>query len=315
MSLLNDMLKDLDKHRKGKNLSLYATRFSPKISPILPNISPWVIFPVVLSFIFLMGVFFGFKPSPPAPLPQAGEGSLAVSAIMTSQVASIPEPVLISQMVAIPQFTKESTSAFETSTVTKIFSELSEKEWQDEQLNLALDSIKEGKDFEAFNILTNLIEKFPEFSQARESLVSMYLNQKDYANAEQILAEGLTIAPRNLDLNMQKAQMLFEQEQNEAALAVLKSFHPNIRTSPDFYGLKAAILEALGHSKEASILYQFLIKIEPTNGKYWFGYALGLENKHAFIQAIAAYKQALESVDLDPEIQNYAMEKIKTLQG
>ena len=314
MSLLNDMLKDLDQNKKGNKQSLFVTNSSQMLSFSFPTVSLWVLFPIIMGIVFLSIFYFMRLNHFPIANTTTAPPSVKTTPMLKSYVAATPEFSFPSYIATLPNHPWVAIEA-PPPTITKIFSQLSGREWHDEQLNLALESIKEGNDFEATVILNHLIEKFPESINARESLISLYLNQQDFERARLMIDEGLALSPRSLSLNMQKAHLLFAQEKNEAALDLLNPFHPNINKEPDFYGLKAAILEALGHNKEADMIYQFLVKIEPTNGKYWFGYALGLEHKHATIQAIAAYKQALESIDLDPEIQDYAIEKIKTLQG
>lgn len=214
-----------------------------------------------------------------------------------------------------PENAEKEPDAEEDYRVKKVFQALSGKEWYEDQLNTALQAIEEQDDARAIGILHIILGKFPSSMEARETLAAVYLSRDELAQAEQILDEGLRYEPRALRLSTMKARLLLEQNKPQDAFTLLDQFSPEIRKEPDFYGLKAVLLQALGRTNDAGSLYQALLKLEPSNGQYWLGYGIALESKHATQQAIAAYKRATQSEEIEPNVRAYAENRLKRLQG
>ncbi len=199
--------------------------------------------------------------------------------------------------------------------VNKIYSRLTPQEWRDEQLNKALDAIEQGNNSSAIRILDFLLYKFPYSVEGRESLAAIYISQNALNEAMRVVDEGLYLIPHSVRLNTMKARLLFEQDQVEEALGILDQFKPDIYKEPDFYGLRAAILQTVGRIAEAGSIYKILVEIESSNGQYWLGYGITLENKHKINQAVDAYKRVTECFDIEPSVRDYAEKRLKHLQG
>jgi MSHA biogenesis protein MshN len=346
MSLLNEMLRDLNKDKSRDKLPFSLiihekSSYFQSLSKSLPLI--FFVFSCILFGLLL--IFYKGKLAPSTlsistNQTQAIDLTKSVTQSVLSTAASpemginlvahtIEETALDwrpSVLVPVPIF-KESPidSVFaenieaplldEENGVNKVFPSLSTKEWYNEQFNKALDYIEAGNNHEAIYVLELILLKFPTSNDVRESLAAVYISEDEVVQAENIINEGLRIQPMALNLNLMKARILYEQNKAEEALAVLSKFRPNIKEEPDFYGLRAALLQSLGHSNEAGSLYKSLIELEPSNSQYWLGYAIALEEKNALQQAVAAYKKVEESYDADPAVRSYAEERLKSLQG
>lgn len=203
----------------------------------------------------------------------------------------------------------------ESEQFTKVFNELTDRQWCDMQYNKALEALEVGNEQESIELLEGIIQRTPHFIRSRETLSAIYLSRGEGLKAEGIIDGGLKYRPRSLPLNMIKARILLQDDKAQAALKLLRQFHPSSRSYPDFYGLLAAIFQQLGQIKESGSIYKELVEVEPSNGQYWLGYAIALEAQDQYRQAASAYQRASHSFDIDPEIRVYAESRLKKLQG
>jgi MSHA biogenesis protein MshN len=341
MSLLNEMLKDLSRNKSKEKLPFSLVVHEKKtyfqsLSKSLP-----VLF-FVLSCLIFLGLLISYKgrlaqtkPSdltaevthgvisnPSAPQEDAtliSQAAQKISAEEWRPSVLVPAPIFSQNTTTDDVFSNNIQDPFpdedDNGGVNKVFSGLSPKEWYNEQFNKALDYIEAGNNHEAIYVLELILLKFPAASDVRESLAAIYFSEGEVTQAENIINEGLRVQPNALNLNVMKARILYEQSKAEEALSLLSRFHPNIQEEPDFYGLRAAILQSLGRTNEAGSLYKALIELQPNNSQYWLGYGMALEQKHAVQQAVAAYKKVGEGYDVEPAVRSYAEDRLKNLQG
>lgn len=337
MSLLNDVLKDLDQKQQTAPVGpLFASGQKFNIFRSLSHLSPWVIAPFLNGALFLLFIYvYGVSNNSPkiftapkiATSKQQSQNSVPDD---VSNVSSIPTTTAFGENVeavfisVIPEIAPHllgaesapvQTAMDESAQINKVFAPLTDAEWHDEQLNLALTAIQENQDENAEQLLTRILARFPRAIIARETLADLYLAQERFDSARQTIDEGLQFLPHAVTLNTLKARLLFEENHPKEALAVLKQFSPGVQKNPDFYGLMAAILQSLGQRQEAAALYKVLVKVEPENSQYWLGYAIALEHEKNIKQAVTAYKAVTGHYDADPDVRVYAENRLKTLQG
>lgn len=337
MSLLNDMLKDLDKRASHTQ----ATLALPPLHHYRTKIQISLIISLT-TLLLLPGIIYltSGKHWSTAP-PQKPQ--MTIQLPLVSKV----EPVPLLASVAEPRPSEngnplanahaedlsDEDSAFDTLTpefkealldetlarkpalVQKKMTSLTPEEWHDEHLNKAFEAIEDGNSPRAVDLLTLILTQFPASIEARESLAAVYLSQEELNLAYDVLNKGLEFEPHNFRLLTMKSRLLVEQGQHREALALLEQFKPDIHKEPEYYGVMAAIFETLGRTTEAGSLYQTLVGIEPSNGQYWLGFAIALENKKSTQQAIQAYMRASQSENAQPSVRVYAETRLKTLQG
>lgn len=334
MSLLNDMLKDLDKTKRSAEAK---TRFLSTPKPgllselALPNF--WLLTPFVIGALILGGVYFHDSNQSHARAPLKTVAISRLPAISKRPVVAQPsvpeEPRLSSELPAIvfnasthllPPKADHLTALIDedeasNAQINKIFVALTDTEWHDEHLNLALTAIQDGHEDHAEEVLNQILAKFPKATVARETLATLLLSEERFDEARTVLDEGLIFSPHAVSLSTIKARLAFEENHPKEALQILKQFRPDIRSNPDFYGLMAAVLQSLGQMSEAGNLYKLLVEVEPTNGQYWLGYGIALEQSQSTIQAITAYQKATRNYDIEPAVRAYAENRLKVLQG
>ena len=323
MSLLNEMLRDLDKKDAKRPTILLMPALNRPWVGTWPKIVCAFAVMSLLSFLTycLTYSYWHTKPitSEPKikpvkfismlePVPQLTNPVAPTTPETNPDIASYSEPVN-------PSLNDENRLDPETASINKKMANLTPEEWHDEQLNKALEAMQDGADERAITLLELILTQFPASIEARENLAAIYISYEELDKADQILDEGMKYEPHNLRLTTMKSRILVAQGKHEAALKLLEQFKPDINKAPDYYGLLAAIFEALGRMNEAGSLYQTLVKIEPSNGQYWLGFGMALENKQARQQAIDAYKRASQSDNIQPSVRYYAEDRLKILQG
>ncbi|GGI85081.1 tetratricopeptide repeat protein [Legionella impletisoli] len=363
MSLLNEMLKDLNENKSNVKPTLTFIPTQPKSTKVrIIKGAIWLASILALSLIILL-ILKEFKTSKPhlsVPVsnvnvksiqtpkkPVHYESSLVnisfsdfkrtkmpVQSKIQQQELHKPAPpmqTLSSSLVSIREFEQQAsrikpaildyeeknkpTNKKKKKHVEKVFNELTDKQWHDYTLNKALMAVQDGDDYKAIQLLNQIIFKFPTSNAARESLAAVYMSNGQLSKAMQVLDEGLSFKPNALGLSTMKARLLFEQDKAPEALKILSQFTPDIYRNPDFYGLLAAVYQTVGRTKEAGSLYQKLVEIDSSNGQYWLGYGIALEQRNATQQAVSAYRRASESYDIDPAVRAYAESRLKLLQG
>ncbi|AHE68377.1 tetratricopeptide repeat protein [Legionella oakridgensis] len=344
MSLLNEMLNDLNENKLRREAApLFIPPQKQSFLRKLPEFVPWFLGVFIVSVIVLL--ILKSKKFSLDELPSTSQtvpGQKVTEPVMKAQHAEKPLPkpladlpeqkqtfvpladeTMHSSLPVIPALQESMSSGIEDTdeepaaiaAVNRTYNNLTAREWHDVQLNDALQAIQEGNDPRATRLLELILSKFPNSTEARESLAAIYLSHAQHNKAIQILDEGLEYEPDSLVLTMMKAHLLFDQDEATQALRLLERFNPDIRAEPDFYGLLAAVMQALGKMDEAGSLYKSLIAIEPSNGQYWLGYGIALEHKQAYQQAAIAYRRASQSYDIEPSVRAYAENRLKHLQG
>ena len=308
MSLLNEMLRDLNKRSSQRPTILLMPALNKRWVETLPKTLCGIVIIVSLPFLIY---------------------GLTYSYWHAALVANTPKPQpeqLISMIQPIPsvagnvvrgdiRLEEDDTLVPDVVSINKKMTDLTPEEWHDEQLNKALEAMQDGADERAISLLELILTQFPASVEARENLAAIYLSYEEMGKANDILDGGLKFEPRNLRLTTMKSRVLVAQGRHQDALKLLQQFNPDINKAPDYYGLLAAIYEALGRMTEAGSLYQTLVKIDPSNGQYWLGFGMALENKQAHQQAIDAYKRASQSENIQPSVRFYAEDRLKILQG
>lgn len=321
MSLLNEMLHDLAK-QKSTNAA------APSLTAALSQTEKKKINPFILGGTGLVLVLaFGMMLKPKSETPQVVKKIQEDSLIATNSVpkgskklAPLPTALVSSINNPKPEIAKTSSPKNIAADAQAVASENNVyhpplERWRDSELNKATQAMNQGHVKQAKVILQEILTKEPSSVTAREKLATIYLGYGDYANASKILNAGLEYAPEDPALFNIKAKILLGQGKTKDAIELLKSDHPSMMSYPDYYATLASALQTKGLISEAGTYYKSLIKVDPSNGTYWLGYAVALEYDNKTSQAINAYKRARQSPTSELAVRDYAHERLKILQG
>jgi MSHA biogenesis protein MshN len=172
-----------------------------------------------------------------------------------------------------------------------------------------------GHKTEAIAALENVLTLNPAHAAARQTLVGLLLDGKRSDEAARKLEEGLKLDPAQSGMAMVLARIQVEKNDTKTALATLQRTLPFSAQKPDYLAFMAALLQREKRHKEASSLYLQALNKAPQNGHWWMGYAISLKADNRLADARQAFVRAKESNKLSPELMAFVEQEISKLGG
>ena len=148
---------------------------------------------------------------------------------------------------------------------------------------------------------------------ARQALVALLLENKRGEEAERVLQERLKSKPEHTGFTMLLARLQVDRGAVEAAAATLEKSLPFANKQADYHAFLAALLQRLNRNEEAITHYQIVTQLAPGNGVWLMGYGISLQAEHRNADAKAAFKKALDTQTLSPDLQAFVQQKLKEL--
>ncbi|MDD2913863.1 MAG: tetratricopeptide repeat protein [Gallionella sp.] len=153
----------------------------------------------------------------------------------------------------------------------------------------------------------------PGHDTARQALAALLLENKRTADAERVLHDGIKLRPEQTGFAMLLARMQVERGKIDDALATLEKSLPFAEQQADYQAFLAALLQRQNRHHEAILHYQIVLQISPNNGIWQMGYGISLRAVQRNAEAKDAFKRALESKTLTPELREFVQQKLKGL--
>ena len=148
---------------------------------------------------------------------------------------------------------------------------------------------------------------------ARQAWVALLLEGKRGAEAERVLQDGLKVKPEHTGFAMLLARLQVERGAVEQAVVTLEKTLPYADAQADYQAFLAALLQRQNRHKEAVAHYQVALQLAPDNGVWLMGYGISLQAMQRADDARDAFRRALESKTLNPELQAYVQQKLRGL--
>jgi len=186
---------------------------------------------------------------------------------------------------------------------------------RDQQTNQqALQHMRAGRTQTANELLSKLIKEYPAAHQSRATLVALNLSQGYAPQAEQLLAQGLQLAPQQLAFIKLKARLLLSQQQVSQAVELLSAQLEAGAEGQELLALLASASQRDGQHERALQLYQQLLIQNNRQPQWWIGKAISLEVLKQKAAALQAYMQARSIAGISPALKAYAEGRINQLQ-
>jgi Flp pilus assembly protein TadD len=177
----------------------------------------------------------------------------------------------------------------------------------------ALHLARSGRSAAAQAQLRAALEADGNHSQARELLAVSYLDQRRFAEAESVIAEGLMREPTAPRLARLYARLWLEQGDPQRALEYLGSDMPPLANDPEYHAWRAVLLQKAGRHAEAAEVYGGLVRLRPEAGVWWMGLAISLEASDQSEEAANAYRQAAGKPDMTPALIRFVNSRLAAL--
>ncbi len=148
---------------------------------------------------------------------------------------------------------------------------------------------------------------------ARQALVALLLEGKRSADAERVLQEGLKDRPEQTGFAMLLARLQVERGAVEQAMATLEGSLSYAGNLANYQAFVAALLQRQGRHKEAVNHYQLALQLVPNNGVWLMGIGISLQGLQRSADAREAFRRALDSQTLSPDLQKFVQQKLRAL--
>lgn len=349
MSVINQVLKDLD--RQGANTrapsGVVAVNQPDAVSPWPRRIGLAAGVTVLLA-----AIWWFWRPAPgvvapPPLLPASAEPQLRLSQELTPvarpslpspaeatvsaatpapvsapppRIAFVPQPPRLD--TRLPEPRQPSAAALEPklaeaksietkSAVVKEIKPATPQVQAEEAWRQANRLLEQGRNHDARERLEVALRLDPEHDAARQSLVALLLEAGNVAPAEALLREGITLQPNDPWYPRSLAQMQLQRGDLAAAAAGLKAALGKRQDAAN-WALYAGTLHKLGKSGEAATAYREAVRLDPSQGNWWIGMAVALEQSGDAEAAGATYQRALQT-RLGGELREFAQQKARAL--
>lgn len=151
-------------------------------------------------------------------------------------------------------------------------------------------------------------------SASRESLSILYLSQSRRIEAAEQLKQGLADDPGNNKLALLYARMQLDAEDMAGAVSTLENAMRMRQQNGDFYAFTAAIYQRQGDFEKSIAAYQAALKQQSTQSVWWMGLGISLEGAGKNKEALTAYQQAAKNGRLSLKLKQYVEARIKALE-
>jgi MSHA biogenesis protein MshN len=174
----------------------------------------------------------------------------------------------------------------------------------------ALNMMNKGKVREAMEALYAITRERPEHAAAWQVLVRLLLEQGRPDEAMRVLQEVAHSRPDSLPAALQLARLHAEFGTDAQALQTLLAAQKAGADNADYHGLLANLLQRQKRSAEAAGSYRRALTLRPTEGRWWIGLGLCLEESGQKEEAKAAWRQGLQSGNLPADLRQFAESKL-----
>ncbi len=246
----------------------------------------------------------------------SGQASREIINRSAARAGALAQPVRESAKLQPTQIAPSSTSAkvaVDTSSGVLPMKRVSPAQQADAEFGKAVVSMQQGRIADAVAGYEAALRLDAGHDAARQALVALLLESKRGADTEQVLQDGLKVKPEHTGFAMLLARLQVERGAVELAAATLEKSLSYADQQADYQAFFAALLQRLNRHKEAISHYQVALQLAPNNGVWLMGYGISLQAVQRNDDAKDAYRRALESKTLNPELGAFVQQKLKGL--
>jgi len=191
--------------------------------------------------------------------------------------------------------------------------QISPQQRADAEYRKGLQARQAGRVPEALAAFEAALKANERHQQARLALAALLLDNGQATAAERVLQAGLALKPIQLTFAMALARMQVEREQLPQAVETLQGYLAQADDNADYQAFYAALLQRQQRHKEAVNHYQLALRLQPRNGVWLMGYGISLQALERNEDASLAYRQALATQTLSPELSAFVQQKLKEI--
>lgn len=150
--------------------------------------------------------------------------------------------------------------------------------------------------------------------EARLLAIDLLTQLQRPQEAAQLLEAGLQLQPDSFELRKRSARRLLTQGDGAAALVLLQAKPlPLVAEDSGYHALLAAVLRENAAYREAAGVYRQLLDFRSREPLWWLGLAISLEQAGVQAEAKSAYQQALALPGLQLNLIDYIKGRLQVL--
>lgn len=159
--------------------------------------------------------------------------------------------------------------------------------------------------------LRRALEIDPRHAKARQALLSVLANSRQWEDVKQVAQSGLALDPARSGWAVILARLQHEQGDTEGAVKTLEAYQAHAAGDADYQGMFAFLLQKRQRHAEAAQHYQAALALRPNEGRWWYGLGLVLEGAGRGDEAKAAYSKARDAGNLPADMLGIIEQKLK----
>ncbi len=144
-------------------------------------------------------------------------------------------------------------------------------------------------------------------------LASLWLSQKKNAQAQQLLLPLRDIAPRDIELIMIQARLYYSAGKVDEALGLLRTERPAVSAHAGYYELLGFIARSSQQYELSVQSYRALLEFDASRGDWWVGMAIALDMQKKNGLAKEAYRRGIDSRRISKSLNDYARKRLAAL--
>jgi MSHA biogenesis protein MshN len=169
-----------------------------------------------------------------------------------------------------------------------------------------------GNDQDAMALLENILVQQADHHQARLLLARLYLRQQQPGRAVSLLQDGLASYPLQVPYARLLANMLVTVDRLDEAIGHLLTALPAAMRDADYHALLAGLYQRNDKPATAVRHYTTALTLAPEHGEWWMGLGISQEQAGNRDAAYTAYRRALQH-RLDATLRDYIAERLRRL--
>ena len=198
--------------------------------------------------------------------------------------------------------------------ITKAVREPTPREVAESEYRKAASALHQRRPTDAQEGFQAALAQYPGHHAARQALVGLLLDGKQYAEAEQVLQEGIRLSPSQIGFVMTLARLQVNRDDNAGAIGTLRASQEYAKGSADYLAFLAALLQRQGTHAGAIEQFQSALRLRPDAGVWWLGLGMSLQAIGRIADAQEAYRRARATNSLNPELASFAEQRLRQLQ-
>ena len=180
------------------------------------------------------------------------------------------------------------------------------------EYGLAARAAASGNDQEAIRQLEQLLAADSGHEKATLLLASLYIQQQQIAQAESLLSDALARRPRHVPYARLLANLLAADNRHEEAITHLVTALPGATQDASYHALLAGLYQHTGDPAMAAGYFTRALSLSPDHGEWWMGLGISQEQSGDRAAAYKAYNRALE-FRLAASLRDYISERLRLL--